>query len=59
MSSQDPTALWPLKGRDCELSAMEAAWSRKDLVGIAICGPAGVGKSRLAEECLARVAVRG
>ncbi|MEV6333048.1 LuxR C-terminal-related transcriptional regulator [Streptomyces sp. NPDC051909] len=44
--------------RNPELEAFEVAWGRRSCQAIVIAGPAGVGKSRLAEECLAR-AVRG
>ncbi|MCX2185019.1 LuxR C-terminal-related transcriptional regulator [Streptomyces sp. SKN60] len=50
---------WPLIGRDSELQAFTRAWAQRQCHGIVICGPAGVGKSRLAEECLARAARQG
>ncbi|WP_371666567.1 LuxR C-terminal-related transcriptional regulator [Streptomyces sp. NBC_00289] len=45
---------WPLVGRDSELKAFTAAWANRRCQGLMIYGQAGVGKSRLAEECLAR-----
>ncbi|MFB7867862.1 LuxR C-terminal-related transcriptional regulator [Streptomyces sp. NPDC056069] len=50
---------WPLGGRERELAAFEAAWAERRCNGVVIAGPAGVGKSRLAEECLARAANAG
>ncbi|MEU0375283.1 LuxR C-terminal-related transcriptional regulator [Streptomyces sp. NPDC006283] len=50
---------WPLVGRDSELEAFERAWAGQGCQGMVICGPAGVGKSRLAEECLARAVRAG
>lgn len=46
---------WPLTGRDDELRAVAAA-VRPGAAGILVAGPAGVGKTRLAREALARVA---
>ena len=51
-------APWPLAGRDGELGTFEAMWALRHCQGVIIAGSAGVGKSRLAEECLAQ-AVRG
>ncbi|WP_406054166.1 LuxR C-terminal-related transcriptional regulator [Streptomyces sp. NBC_01077] len=45
---------WPLAGREGQLQEITAAWADRHCRGVVICGPAGVGKSRLAEECLAR-----
>ncbi|MFD8376066.1 LuxR C-terminal-related transcriptional regulator [Streptomyces sp. NPDC059688] len=49
---------WPLTGRDAELDAFNTAWANRRCQAVVIYGPAGVGKTRLAEECLAR-AIRG
>ena len=43
---------WPLVGRRSELDAVEAALSRPGLGGVVFSGAAGVGKTRLATECL-------
>ncbi|HEX4701372.1 MAG TPA: ATP-binding protein, partial [Pseudonocardiaceae bacterium] len=50
---------WPLAGRDDELDACAAAWAEPRTQGLFIFGAAGVGKSRLAEELLARAAGAG
>lgn len=47
-------APWPLVGRDRELAAFRAARAARHCRGVVICGPAGIGKTRLGEECLAR-----
>lgn len=57
MSAPDTVAPWPLIGRDRELARFTAAWAARRCHGVVVCGPAGIGKSRLAEECLA-LAVR-
>jgi DNA-binding CsgD family transcriptional regulator len=50
---------WPLTGRSEELSVIEAGVSDPEISGIVICGPAGVGKSRIAREALASAAAKG
>ncbi|MGW1616649.1 LuxR C-terminal-related transcriptional regulator [Streptomyces sp. NPDC002285] len=50
---------WPLTGREGELAALKQAWATRACRGLVICGPAGVGKTRLAEECLAFAAREG
>jgi DNA-binding CsgD family transcriptional regulator len=50
---------WPLTGRLEEMRLIEAALSAPDLSGIIICGPAGVGKSRVSREALAYADSRG
>jgi replication-associated recombination protein RarA len=50
---------WPLIGRTAEMRAIEAAISASDVAGILVCGPSGVGKSRVAREALSVAASRG
>lgn len=50
---------WPLTGREAELATFTRAWAARACRGWVICGPIGVGKTRLAEECLARAAHEG
>ncbi|MCX4766694.1 LuxR C-terminal-related transcriptional regulator [Streptomyces sp. NBC_01275] len=50
---------WPLVGRGPELDAFAAALADRDCRGFLVSGTAGVGKSRLAEECLGRAAAAG
>jgi hypothetical protein len=52
-------APWPLIGRDRELASFAAAWAARHCHGVVVCGPAGIGKTRLAEECLARAVRAG
>ncbi|MFI9825997.1 AAA family ATPase [Streptomyces sp. NPDC052013] len=59
MSVRERVARWPLAERDEELNAFTTAWSNRRCQALIICGPAGVGKSRLAEECLARAVREG
>lgn len=42
---------WPLIGRDDVLVHVGAALGRRELTGVVLAGPAGVGKTRLALEC--------
>ncbi|MEU6082064.1 LuxR family transcriptional regulator [Streptomyces sp. NPDC047108] len=55
----EPPSRWPLAARDRELEGFSAAWARRRSEGLVIFGSAGVGKSRLAEECLARAVRNG
>ncbi|MFI6409398.1 LuxR C-terminal-related transcriptional regulator [Streptomyces sp. NPDC050548] len=50
---------WPLVGRGPELERWAAALADPDCRGFVVRGAAGVGKSRLAEECLDRAAAAG
>lgn len=59
MSVPDTIEPWPLVGRDLELAAFDAAWAARLRQGVVIHGPAGVGKSRLAEACLPRAVRAG
>jgi DNA-binding CsgD family transcriptional regulator len=59
MSMPDTAEPWPLVGRDLELASFAAAWAARRCQGVVIHGPAGIGKSRLAEECLPRAVRAG
>lgn len=50
---------WPLIGRDDELRHFADLLDRPDAGGMVLVGPAGVGKTRLALECLQLAAARG
>ena len=50
---------WPLIGRAGEMRAIEAAISASAVSGILVCGPAGVGKSRIAREALSAATSQG
>jgi DNA-binding CsgD family transcriptional regulator/tetratricopeptide (TPR) repeat protein len=50
---------WPFVARHAELEAMLAALDDPETAGVVIHGAPGVGKSRLAEECLAAAAAGG
>lgn len=50
---------WPLVGRRVEMRLIEAAISDPSVSGVAICGPSGVGKSRVAREALQAAAAAG
>ncbi len=51
-------ATWPLVGREAELAAV-GGFMDDDAGGVLLAGPAGVGKTRLATECLALAEARG
>lgn len=50
---------WPLVGRTKEMRIVEAALSAPADGGILLCGPEGVGKSRIAREALSAVSAKG
>ncbi|MGH9138942.1 MAG: AAA family ATPase, partial [Acidimicrobiales bacterium] len=50
---------WPLVGRAAELEKLLAALRADDRAAAVVTGPAGVGKTRLALECLAQAAADG
>ncbi len=50
---------WPLTGRSTEMRLIEAALSDRDCSGVVVCGPAGVGKSRIAREATTSAASKG
>jgi Cdc6-like AAA superfamily ATPase len=50
---------WPLIGRRAELEVFETALCSGERTGLLIYGPAGVGKTRLADECLQWAAASG
>lgn len=59
-TSLSPTATsWPLVGRKTELGAIGAAMDDPTCGGVALVGPAGVGKSRLALHAAELAALRG
>ncbi|MEY9928116.1 DNA-binding CsgD family transcriptional regulator [Catenulispora sp. GP43] len=59
MSVPDTAEPWPLVGRDLELACFDAVWAARGRQGVVIHGPAGIGKSRLAEEFLPRAVRAG
>lgn len=56
---RDWAGRWPLVGRGVELEYFAAASADQGCRGFVVGGAAGVGKSRLAEECLERAAAAG
>ncbi|MEV6332972.1 LuxR C-terminal-related transcriptional regulator [Streptomyces sp. NPDC051909] len=50
---------WPLVGRDAELEDFTSVWATRRCQSVVISGPMGVGKTRLAEECLVRAVQMG
>lgn len=50
---------WPLTGRREEVERIAAILHGKERSGVVLAGPAGVGKTRLASQCLALAAERG
>ncbi|MFF4775867.1 AAA family ATPase [Microtetraspora fusca] len=53
------TERWPMVGRDGELELFRASVFRRDQDAFILTGPAGVGKTRLADECMAWAAREG
>ncbi|MFD7702168.1 LuxR C-terminal-related transcriptional regulator [Streptomyces caelestis] len=58
MDVRDSARLWPLVGRDVELADFDSAWTDPRFRAFVIAGPAGVGKTRMAEEWLSRLPSR-
>src|SRR5215470_18322400 len=54
-----PVETWPFVGRDEELRFIAAANREAGVSGVVVVGDAGVGKTRLAREALARLAAPG
>jgi DNA-binding CsgD family transcriptional regulator/DNA-binding transcriptional ArsR family regulator len=50
---------WPIVGRRPQLARFEAAFRSETVEGVLIHGPAGVGKTRLADECRTDADARG
>jgi DNA-binding CsgD family transcriptional regulator len=50
---------WPIMGRDCELAAFAQVWAEPRCHGVLLCGPTGVGKTRLAEAFLEQTVSAG
>ncbi|WP_369199123.1 helix-turn-helix transcriptional regulator [Streptomyces djakartensis] len=59
MGALRQAAQWPFTGRQGELESFDAAWAQEQCNAVVIFGPAGVGKSRLAEEMAARASRTG
>lgn len=57
--SPPAASLWPLLGRDNEVKTLATAIDDPACGGVALIGPAGVGKTRLAQEIASLAAVRG
>ena len=54
----DAHSLWPLTARTAELDVFTRVWNSGGSRSVTVCGPAGVGKTRLAEE-FCTLAARG
>ncbi|MGW9439662.1 LuxR C-terminal-related transcriptional regulator [Streptomyces sp. NPDC055607] len=59
MAAANALKKWPLRGRDDELAALLSALTDRSARGAVLAGPAGAGKTRLAEECLADISSKG
>ncbi|MGW9438107.1 LuxR C-terminal-related transcriptional regulator [Streptomyces sp. NPDC055607] len=59
MGAANTLKKWPLEGRNAELAALLSALADRHSRGVVLAGPAGAGKTRLAEECLARMSAQG
>lgn len=55
----DGVSLWPLTARAAELDVFARLWAADRGRSVVVCGPAGVGKTRLAEVCFAVAAGTG
>ncbi len=53
------TGRWPLTGRRAEVERLDAMLADRDRTGVVLAGPPGVGKTRLAIECLELATTRG
>ena len=58
VETQQPQRRWPFVARDAERAAVLRAVGGADAGGALLIGPAGIGKSRLADEALAAKAGR-
>ena len=58
-AATEPAAAWPFVGREAELARMRAALGAPEVAGIALLGPSGMGKSRLARRFAEEVAGHG
>ncbi|MGW2836005.1 LuxR C-terminal-related transcriptional regulator [Streptomyces sp. NPDC001286] len=59
VTAQEQGAKWPLTSRDSELEAFAGMFSDRRCQGVVIYGPAGVGKTRLAEEFFSFAVLQG
>lgn len=59
MGLQSGVSRWPFVGRAEQLDEFGRAWHDRRCRGLVIYGPAGVGKTRLAEECMTTVVHNG
>ncbi|MCM2416590.1 LuxR family transcriptional regulator [Streptomyces sp. RKAG293] len=59
MTVQKDSSRWPLTGREDGLEDFTALWRSQDCEGLVIFGSAGVGKTRLADEYLAKAVREG
>ncbi|NWF24739.1 AAA family ATPase [Streptomyces sp. PKU-EA00015] len=59
MSRNSMPRRWPLVGREDQMKEFDQVLQDARSTGFLLFGPAGVGKSRLAEECLGRAAEAG
>jgi DNA-binding CsgD family transcriptional regulator len=50
---------WPFTGRQAELDVIDTTFTAADVAGVVIAGATGVGKTRLAQHALTRLAKRG
>ncbi|MBR7827022.1 AAA family ATPase [Actinospica sp. MGRD01-02] len=55
----DAVYLWPLTARAAELDVFTTVWSTARCRSVVVCGPPGIGKTRLADEYYGRAARAG